>query len=405
MRPDSPPVHTPSLDVHAVIPDETSTAAATVSVSRAVADIAAGQMVILHGPHSDGALCMAADLVTPQAINFMVTHARGLVCLALDESQFKRLGIPLMVPEADNTSLQRTSFGVSIEARTGVTTGISAYDRAHTIQTAVADDTGPDDLSRPGHIFPLLASSGGVLARVDSIEASVDLAQFAGRKSAAVICHVINDDGSAARTEDLRRFGKQHDIRQLWVSDLFRHRMASEPILQRQREGWVTSQFGEFRSVVFRSRLNGSEIVALTRGEIRPDLDTWVRLHPECIEGDLFASRGCACGDALRNSLRRLAEMRAGVLVYLRGDRTERRTGCPTQRSGSLEEPGLALAVNVLRGLGARRILLASESLGNEVKLMSYGFEVVRRVSLDAAGTADGRKRSGLRDLPRSDPF
>ena len=338
-------------------------------------------MVVLHGIDLEGSLCMAADRVTPQAINFMATHARGLVCLALDEVCFERLGIPLMVPEAENPSPLRSSFGVSIEARRGVTTGISAFDRAHTIQTAVSDQVGPDDLSRPGHVFPLRTHPRGVLAHSGCSEASVDLARLAGHKPAAVVCQVMNDDGSAARTSDLRRFATEHGLRELSVTDLLCYRLASEPIVRRTREGHISSRYGDFRSVAFTSTINASEIVVLTRGQIRLELETSVQVHSECVAGDIFASHDCACGQMLRDSLCRLADARAGVLIYLRDidAREASERSCAALQGGTLVEPSLVHTANILRELGARRISLASERIEDELQLAAYGFEVSRK--------------------------
>jgi len=288
------------------------------TVEEALEDIRQGQMIVLVDDadrENEGDLCMAAEKVTPDAINFMARYGRGLVCLSLTEERCEELNLAMMV--AQNTSNLGTAFCESIEARRGVTTGISAADRATTILTAIDPKTRPADLARPGHIFPLQAKRGGVLVRAGQTEASVDLARAAGLSPAGVICEIMNDDGTMARVPELVEFCRLHRLKLLTVADLIRHRMRHERHMRRVAEGTLPTRYGEFRMVVYTSDADEELHVALVRGELEGEPPPLVRLHSHCLTGDAFGSTACDCRELIEHSLERIAEEDRGVFVYL----------------------------------------------------------------------------------------
>ena len=288
------------------------------SVEEALADIRAGRMVVLiddADPRNEGALAMAAERVTSGAINFMAMHGRGLVCLTLTDEHMRRLAI---APQpAEKGSPLSASFGVMIDARKGTTTGISASDRAVTILTAVDPNCRPEDLVRPGHVPPLVAQPGGVLARSGRAEGSVDLARLAGLTPAGVICEIMNDDGTMARVPDLVRFCERHALRIVTVADLIEYSRRTEKLVERVVSVRLPTQYGEFTAVAFRELLNGKQHVALVKGEVAGAEDVLVRVHSECLTGDVFHSLRCDCGEQLSLALERLEQEGRGVLLYL----------------------------------------------------------------------------------------
>jgi len=288
------------------------------TVEEALEDIRQGRMIVLVDDadrENEGDLCMAAEKVTPEAINFMARFGRGLICLSLTEERCEELNLGMMV--AQNTSTLGTAFCESIEARRGVTTGISAADRATTILTAIDPKTRPADLARPGHIFPLKARRGGVLVRAGQTEASVDLALAAGLVPAGVICEIMNDDGTMARVPELVEFCRVHGFKLLTVADLIRHRMRHERHMRRAAEGILPTRYGDFRMIVYTSEADEELHVALVRGELEGGPPPLVRLHSHCLTGDAFGSTACDCRELIEHSLERIAAEDRGVFVYL----------------------------------------------------------------------------------------
>ena len=288
------------------------------TVEEAVEEIRQGRMIVLVDDadrENEGDLCMAAEKVTPEAINFMARYGRGLVCLSLTEERCEELNLAMMV--AQNTSTLGTAFCESIEARRGVTTGISAADRATTILTAIDPKTRPADLARPGHIFPLQAKRGGVLVRAGQTEASVDLARGAGLQPAGVICEIMNDDGTMARVPELVGFCRLHGLKLLTVADLIRHRMRHERHMRRVAEGILPTRHGDFRMIVYTSEADEELHVALVRGELEGEEPPLVRLHSHCLTGEAFGSTACDCRELIDHSLELIAGEDRGVFVYL----------------------------------------------------------------------------------------
>ena len=288
------------------------------TVEAAVEQIRQGRMIVLvddEDRENEGDLAMAAEKITPEAINFMARHGRGLICLTLTEDRCDELHLPLMSPI--NTSVHGTAFCEAIDGRLGVTTGISASDRAITILTAIDPKTKPQDLARPGHVFPLRARNGGVLVRAGQTEASVDLARIAGLNPAGVICEIMNEDGTMARVPQLQEFCKQHDLKILTVADLIRYRMQHERYVRRMAEAVLPTKYGEFRMIAYASDVDHDQHVALVRGNLEGPEAPLVRVHSHCLTGDVFGSSACDCSELVALSLAMIAKENRGVFVYL----------------------------------------------------------------------------------------
>lgn len=379
------------------------------AIEDAIARFRRGEMVILvddEGRENEGDLALAAEKVTPEAINFMAVHGRGLICLSLDTKRCDELELPPMV--TDNTSIYGTAFTVSIEARSGVTTGISAADRAATILTAVDRRTQPRDLRRPGHVFPLRARPMGVLERPGQTEASVDLARLAGFSPAAVICEVMNPDGTMSRLPDLTRFAAEHGLVVASVADLIRYRWRHETLVDRVAQPLLPTPYGEFRIVAYRSRVNGEEHVALVRGDVSSGEPVLARIHSQCLTGDLFGSSRCDCGAQLDFALESIEREGRGVLLYLLQE--GRGIGLANKlRAYELQEQGhdtveaneklgfaadgrdYAMAAQMLRDLGATRVRLMTNNPAKTRGLEDQGVDVVERIPVEVEPTATSR--------------
>ena len=366
------------------------------SIEEAIAEIRAGRMIILmddEDRENEGDLVMAAEKVTPEAIAFMARYARGLICLPLTEEKLDELGLPMMVTE--NTAPLGTAFTASIDARRGVTSGISAADRATTILTAVRDGAGPGDVVTPGHVVPLRARRGGVLVRTGQTEGAVDLARLAGLKPSGVICEVMKEDGSMARLPDLKIFAAEHNVKIATVADLVQYRLRHDSLVHRIAEARLPVRFGgDFRAIVYGSDVDGGEHLALVRGDITPDQPTLVRTHAEYLPGDVFGYVQRDTGAVLRRAMQVIAEEGRGVVLYLRrgeqgvdlftGGESGQSSGEPSTnpitRLRDFRDYGIG--AQILRDLGVGKIRLLTNYPRRLVSLPGYGLEIVECVPL-----------------------
>ncbi len=372
------------------------------SIEEAIEDMAAGRMVILvddEDRENEGDLCMAAEKITPEAINFMAKYGRGLICLSLTPERIGELKLPMMTDE--NTSSFGTAFTVSIEAKKGVTTGISAADRATTILTAINPETKSEDLAKPGHIFPLRARRGGVLQRAGQTEGSVDLARLAGLYPAGVICEVMSDDGTMARLPELLEFSRQHGLKVVTIKDLIRYRMRAERFVHRVSTTKLPTDFGgEFTVIAYGNDMDSNVHIALVKGEIGQEDDVLVRVHSECLTGDVFGSKRCDCGEQLHSAMRMIDEKGQGVILYMRQE--GRGIGLVNKlKAYELQDKGLdtveaniklgfkpdlrdyGIGAQMLVDLGVRKMRLMTNNPKKIVGLEGYGLKVAERVPIE----------------------
>ena len=376
------------------------------SIDAAVETLRAGRMIIVvddEDRENEGDLTIAADKVTPEAINFMARYGRGLICLSMTAERLDELNIPLMVSQ--NTARFDTAFCVSIEAKEFTSTGISAGDRAATVRVAVDPATRPADLARPGHMFPLRARAGGVLVRAGQTEAAVDLSRIAGLSSAGVICEIMNDDGTMARVPELAMFAERHDLLMVTIADLIEHRMQTERLVRRIAAAKLPTEYGEFQVIAYQSVIDEATHVALVRGEIGDGEGIIVRVQTRCLTGDVFHSDRCRCGRQLRAGLARVAQEPSGVLVYLNQD-SQGLTLANQIRAYELQDQGIdtleanagigvgldqrdyGIGAQILGDLGVRTMRILTNNPRKFVGLEGYGLSIVESVALDVPGTA-----------------
>ena len=372
------------------------------TIEEGIEEIRKGKMVILvddEDRENEGDLTMAAEAVTPEAVNFMAKHGRGLICLSLTPERVEQLQLPMMT--TDNTSSFGTAFTISIEAKKGVTTGISAADRAATIKTAINPKSGPEDLARPGHVFPLRARTGGVLQRAGQTEGSVDLARLAGLYPAGVICEIMNDDGTMSRVPQLMEFARKFGLKIITVKDLIAYRVTKESLVRRVAVTKLPTSYGsDFTAILYANDIDRMNHIALVKGDIKPDDEVLVRVHSECLTGDVFGSLRCDCGEQLHNAMKIIDDEGKGVILYMRQE--GRGIGLEGKlKAYELQDKGkdtveanialgykadlrdYGVGAQILRDLGVRKIRLLTNNPKKIVGLEGYGLVVVARIPIE----------------------
>jgi 3,4-dihydroxy 2-butanone 4-phosphate synthase/GTP cyclohydrolase II len=380
------------------------------SIESVLKDVRAGKMVIVTDDaerENEGDLVMAASKVTPEAVNFMAKNGRGLICVPLTATRARQLGLQRMV--AHNRELHRTDFTVSVDAVKGVTTGISARDRARTIRMLAGTKSGPADLTEPGHVFPLQAREGGVLQRAGHTEAAVDLVRLAGLDATGVICEILNEDGSMARLNDLQKFRRKHKLKMCSIRDLIAYRRRREKLVEREQCVRMPTDYGDFDLYLYRSLTDGAHHIALVRGKIDPKQPVLVRVHSECLTGDVFGSRRCDCGSQLHQAMRQIAQHGTGILLYMRQE--GRGIGLPAKiHAYKLQEDGLdtvqanrklgfptdlreyGMGAQILSDLGVRKIRLMTNNPRKVVGLSGHGLQITARVPIKSVPHAENER-------------
>ncbi len=380
------------------------------SIESVLKDVRAGKMVIVTDDaerENEGDLVMAASKVRPEAVNFMAKNGRGLICVPLTATRARQLGLQRMV--AHNRELHRTDFTVSVDAAKGVTTGISARDRARTIRMLAGTKSGPADLTEPGHVFPLQAREGGVLQRAGHTEAAVDLVRLAGLDATGVICEILNEDGSMARLNDLQKFRRKHKLKMCSIRDLIAYRRRREKLVEREQCVRMPTDYGDFDLYLYRSLTDGAHHIALVRGKIDPKQPVLVRVHSECLTGDVFGSRRCDCGSQLHQAMRQIAQHGTGILLYMRQE--GRGIGLPAKiHAYKLQEDGLdtvqanrklgfptdlreyGMGAQILSDLGVRKIRLMTNNPRKVVGLSGHGLQITARVPIKSVPHAENER-------------
>ncbi|HPS59380.1 MAG TPA: bifunctional 3,4-dihydroxy-2-butanone-4-phosphate synthase/GTP cyclohydrolase II [Spirochaetota bacterium] len=379
------------------------------TIPEVIEDIRNGKMIVLvdnEDRENEGDIVIAAEHCTPEVINFMATHGRGLICAPMTQKRAVTLGLELMVQ--DNTDKYGTAFTVSVDAKEGTTTGISAHDRAKTVQVLLDENTVPDDLRKPGHIFPLAARKGGVLVRAGHTEGSVDLPRLAGLKPAGVICEILNDDGSMARRPDLDKFAAKHGLKIATISDLIKYRQHKERLVHRISEALMPTDYGDFKILAFENEVGDETHIALIKGDIEGDKDVPVRVHSECLTGDVFGSRRCDCGSQLHTAMEYIEKHGFGVILYLRQE--GRGIGLGNKiKAYHLQDKGMdtveanlklgfpsdlrnyGIGAQILVDLGLRKIQLITNNPKKIIGIEGYGLEVTGRIPLEVQPRDENR--------------